>query len=363
MIKVLYVVSTLKRCGPTNQLSYIINGLDRNKYTPMILTLSPEATNDSMMGFFIDKVNVDIETLNLSRLKGIFYAKHALKTFIDVNGIDLVHSQGIRADSLFSKLSLSIPWVMTSRNYPYDDYPMKFGKVKGTIMALSHFRAMSKCSNVIACSKTIASELSLHNINATPIQNGVDLGGKKNKDSINFKLLEQPIFITVGSLIPRKNMDFIVNSFNEFSLKNKGSLLVLGDGPDMEHLKEISNSSNTYFEGNVDNVTSYLNFSDYFISASLSEGLPNTVLEALASGLPSLLSDIPSHEEIATECLQSCHVFNLIDGSEGLSKKLENISEIFSSEAADEAKKIATSIFSAKIMSLNYQKLYESLTQ
>jgi glycosyltransferase involved in cell wall biosynthesis len=344
-------------------LSYIINGLDKNKYTPIILTLSPEPSDDSMKDYFLDSIDVDVKTLNLSRLKGAFYAKYALNKFIQVNGVDLIHSQGIRADSLLSKLSLSIPWVMTSRNYPYDDYPMKFGKVKGTIMAHSHIRAMNKCSNVIACSKTIASELSLHNINAIPIQNGVDLAGKLNKVSINCESLDRPVFITVGSLIPRKNVAFIINAFNEFTLNNKGSLFVLGDGPDMDNLKDISNKSNTYFEGNVDNVTGYLELSDYFISASLSEGLPNTVLEGLASGLPSLLSDISSHKEIATECPQSCHVFNLLDGSVGLSKKLENISDIFSAEAASEAKNIANSTFSARAMSLNYQTLYESLAQ
>jgi len=361
MIKVLYVVSTLKRCGPTNQLSYIINGLDKNKYIPIILTLSPEPSNDSMKDYFIKSIGVDVRTLDLSRLKGLFYAKYALDRFIKVNGVSLVHSQGIRADSLLSKLSLSIPWVMTSRNYPYDDYPMKFGKVKGSIMAFSHIRAMRKCNNVVACSKTIASELSFHNINATPIQNGVDLGGKLNKTSINYESLDRPVFITVGSLIPRKNMEFIVNAFKEFTINNKGSLLVLGDGPNMDNLKSISNNSSIYFEGNVDNVAGYLALSDYFISASLSEGLPNTVLEALSSGLPSLLSDIPSHKEIASECPLSCHIFNLMDGSGNLSKKLENITDIFSNEAVDEAKDIANSIFSASAMSLNYQKLYEIL--
>lgn len=361
MINVLYVVSTLKKCGPTNQLSYIIKYLDKTKFSPIVLTLSPEPNVGSMKSYFEGDLGIKVCTLGLPRVKGLFFASAALNKFIKVNAIDLIHSQGIRADSLLSKRSLSIPWVMTSRNYPYDDYPMKFGKVKGSIMAFSHTRAMRKCNNVVACSKTIASELSFHNISATPIQNGVDLGGKLNKASINYESLDRPVFITVGSLIPRKNMEFIVNAFNEFAINNKSSLLVLGDGPNMDNLKSIGKKSSIYFEGNVDNVAGYLALSDYFISASLSEGLPNTVLEALASGLPSLLSDIPSHEEIASECPLSCHIFNLMDGSGSLSKKLENISDIFSNEAVDEAKDIAKSIFSASAMSLSYQKLYKIL--
>ncbi|MFA0071942.1 glycosyltransferase, partial [Vibrio breoganii] len=74
---------------------------------------------------------------------------------------------------MLSKLKLQTPWVMTSRNYPFDDYPMKFGALKGNLMAYSHIAAMRRCHNVVACSKTIASVLTKHKIVATPIQNGV----------------------------------------------------------------------------------------------------------------------------------------------------------------------------------------------
>ena len=48
MKKILYIVSTLERCGPTNQLSYIIKYLDKSKFEPMVLTLSPEPKEDRM---------------------------------------------------------------------------------------------------------------------------------------------------------------------------------------------------------------------------------------------------------------------------------------------------------------------------
>ena len=41
--------------------------------------------------------------------------------------------------------------------------------------------------------------------------------------------------------------------------------------------------------------------SDVFVSSSESEGLPNGVLEALASGIPVMLSNIPQHLEILEE--------------------------------------------------------------
>ena len=41
-IKILYVVSTLRQSGPTNQLKGIISNLDKRKYEALVLTLSPE---------------------------------------------------------------------------------------------------------------------------------------------------------------------------------------------------------------------------------------------------------------------------------------------------------------------------------
>lgn len=356
---VLYVVSTLARSGPTTQLSNIIKYLDRDVFEPHLVTLSSEP-EDSLISLY-EELNINLYGLKLSRLGGIFKAKRQLTQLIEKIKPDVIHTQGIRADSLLSKINVSTPWIMTSRNYPLDDYPMKFGRIKGGMMAKMHISTMKKCSNVMACSKTIAKALKPHGITANAIQNGVNLERKIKQNKNPLQGFEHPIFISVGSLIHRKNMAFIVEAFNQNIANNKGSLIILGDGPELPKLEGSSRSTNIHFKGNVPNVAEYLEASDYFVSASLSEGLPNTVLEALAAGLPVLLSDISSHDEIADESSSCCHIFKLSEGEAGLAQKLSHVTDIFSSSASADAVELATSVFSADAMSGKYQTKYKEL--
>ena len=354
----LYIVSTLGASGPTNQLYNLISNLGEDFDSTTLVTLSTEPT-DSRFGDFED-LGIEIISLNLSRFLGLFAAKVKLKALMKQKEPHLVHTQGIRADSLLASLNLSTPWVMTSRNFPSDDYPSKFGKLKGWLMAKQHFSAMSKCKNVVSCSKSIKDQLQSVGIDSIAIQNGVRQieGNPNNVDW--FSELPRPIFVTVGSLIPRKNVKFLIEAFDSCK-ENKGSLVVVGDGKLIEELKSL-NVSGVHFVGSVNNVADYLAASDYFVSSSLSEGLPNTVLEALSAGLPSILSDIPSHIEIAKESKSACVLFSLGD-KEKLKNIFEYPSNYFPSEAKADALRLGRDIFSAERMSLKYQELYRELTK
>ncbi|MEZ9976644.1 glycosyltransferase [Vibrio breoganii] len=358
-IKVLYVVSTLARSGPTNQLLNIVRNLDSELFEPTVLTLSPEPS-DSLKSRY-DELNINVVTLGLSRIKGLLHSKSMLSNFIKQNKPSVIHTQGIRADTLLSKLNLGIPWLLTSRNYPYDDYPMKFGRFKGGLMAYSHVAAMKKCANVVACSKTIAAELNKHSIKAKPIQNGVHTDFSDAEPKTVNSEFEKPLFVSVGSLISRKNMAFLIEAFNHYSSDNKGSLVILGGGPEYEELKALAQSDRIHLLGSVDNVRDYLRNADYFLSSSLSEGLPNTVLEGLSAGLPALLSDIPSHTEIAMESPKCASIFKLSDGSVSLSSQMSSISGRLPETYRDNAKQLAHTVFSAESMSGNYQKFYQEL--
>ena len=91
----------------------------------------------------------------------------------------------------------------------------------------------------------------------------------------------------------------MVRAFQASANGGKAVLLFAGDGPLARACKGLAGGDpRIHFLGQISNVQDYLQVADVFVSAALSEGLPNTVLEAMASGLPTVLSDIPAHREI-----------------------------------------------------------------
>lgn len=360
MIKILYIVSTLQSSGPTTQLFNLIKNLDRSKFTPYLLTLSPEPLDSKWDDF--QNIGVSLFSLNLTRLNGLIFARRRLDEYIKRFVPDVIHTQGIRADSLMASIKAEAEWVMTSRNFPSEDYPAKFGRLKGVLMALKHLSTMRRCKNVVSCSKSIQRQLSSVGVNSYAIQNGVRniVGNPTNlSDSI---VSNAPVFISVGSLISRKNMKLLLLAFDLYLKENTGSLIICGDGPLKESLQSLG-IQNVHFVGNVDNVPDYLAAADFFVSASLSEGLPNTVLEALSAGLPVILSDIESHKEIAFECQDACKVFELKGGAEALARSMKTALSVFDSQSRSEALNAVTGRFSALKMSQQYQSLYLKLME
>lgn len=367
MIRIAYIVSTLRRCGPVNQLKNIIKNLDRSKFYPIVITLSPEP-DESLKEEFIE-LDVEWIRLNLSRIKGIFNNGKIIKKILEEKEIDIVHTQGIRADVLSAKYLKSYFQVSTLRNYPYHDYVMKFGKIKGYLMSVNHIRATKKIPNSIGCSKsTVELYNKNHNLNIDYIQNGVDIIKfkrcfSKNEIKIRYGLpLDKKIYITVGSLIERKDPLTIIEAFNMLNVNEEKILVILGDGTlRKECEKLINNNDKIILIGEVKDVNNYLQAADYFISASKSEGLPNTVLEAMACGLPVILSDIPSHNEILDFDRKSGVIFSIGNPKE-LYLAMLNIEKMDYDILSKRAEELINENLSDLVMSKKYQKFYSKIT-
>ncbi|OYR69590.1 group 1 glycosyl transferase [Halorubrum ezzemoulense] len=363
---ILYIVSRLRPSGPTNQLYYILKHLN-DEFDATILTLSPEP-EDTELPLFQD-LGVNYETLGLSRWEGLLFGPWRLRRKVQEIDPDIVQTQGIRADTLSALFLKGYPRITTVRNYPYDDYPAKFGTLQGKAMAAEHIRVYRRIDHPVACSETIADMVRPHGVDATPIQNGVDTEAYSPVSDEEKRRLRKPldipesamVFVSVGTLIPRKNPLDVIEGFQNADIEN-GMLLLLGDGPLQEECKSLAaGDDRVRLEGWVDNVSEYLGASDFFVSASSSEGLPNTVMEALSCGLPVILSDIQPHREILQYNAEAGTVFDLGD-TRSLSEVLSEILNEEYSVVTAAARTLVVRNLSAKRMCEQYQDQYRKIT-
>ncbi|WP_026648091.1 glycosyltransferase family 1 protein [Bifidobacterium pseudolongum] len=100
----------------------------------------------------------------------------------------------------------------------------------------------------------------------------------------------------IGRLVEQKNQTFLIDVFVAIGQHHSNvKLLILGDGPLEQHLKAHATArgvaDDIIFTGSVPNVPDYLQAMDAFLLPSLFEGLPVSLIEAQAAGLPSFASD------------------------------------------------------------------------
>ncbi len=108
------------------------------------------------------------------------------------------------------------------------------------------------------------------------------------------------LLLCSGVLDERKNIAFLIEVFEK--LRDKPLvLLIAGDGPLLAKLKSMTAGLKIYFLGWQTNMSGILQHVDLVLHPSLHEGVPNSILEALAADLPVLASDIPEHRELLVE--------------------------------------------------------------
>ena len=137
--------------------------------------------------------------------------------------------------------------------------------------------------------------------------------------------------------------------------------MLLGDGKDRGKLEELyGNQPGILIKGKVNNVYDYLVASDVYLSTSKSEGLPNGVLEAMAVGLPVLLSGIPQHIEILNTSIKAGYSYTLGNVNE-LTCLMDSMLSDNLLEMGNTSYNSVMMNFTAQKMSGLYQKKYKEM--
>ena len=103
--------------------------------------------------------------------------------------------------------------------------------------------------------------------------------------------------LAVARLVPQKGLDLLIRAFAALpeSLRSGWRLTLVGDGPERQALSDLAQASGiadrVVFEGFRSDPVVFMARASIFALPSRFEGMPNALLEAMAAGLPSVVSD------------------------------------------------------------------------
>lgn len=172
------------------------------------------------------------------------------------------------------------------------------------------------------------------------------------------------IFVTVGRLAPPKDHLALIEAMAVARNRNNDICLwVVGDGVLRQTLAERASQlklgDSVLFLGSQSNVGDYLAASDVFVLSSRSEGLPVSQLEAMAAGLPSVVSNVGAMPELVTG--GDCGVIVPPGDIQSLAEALlqcASDSDLRARLGAN-AREHYLKNFTLEMMAENYQRLYQ----
>lgn len=113
------------------------------------------------------------------------------------------------------------------------------------------------------------------------------------------KVREIKNIVTLGRLSEQKNQEMLINAFSMISNKHPNiKLKIYGKGEKQKQLEayieKMSLTERVELAGVTNNVKDVLLNSDLFVMTSNYEGMPNALIEAMATGLPCISTDCPT---------------------------------------------------------------------
>ncbi len=177
----------------------------------------------------------------------------------------------------------------------------------------------------------------------------------------------QKFVLYAGRLRRLKRVDRIIAAIAKLDPELNPVVFICGEGEELNELqaqvRRLKVEDRVRFAGMVtpETIWAMMKSADLFVSLSDYEGMPNTVMEAMACGCPILVSDIPAHREIMDETT-GCLV-NPQDKKEIWNK----LSSLLSSQALEAnrnralAAKEKAQSWTVKVMVKRYEKIYRDM--
>lgn len=306
MKKIIFLHQSLEIGGAENLRLALLKNIDRSRFNIKVCSIGKKGP----IGEKIEKLGYKVDELNQNPCSKNIRITYELTKYLRRERPDILHCSLFNANfhgriaGFFSR----IPFLITeehSEHFQYTGFKMLPYKIADFI--LSHITYLIVCCSE-GLKRDIVEKEKLALGRVITIENCLDLHNysiETKRDDIRkkYNINNELVFITVASLSVRKGHGFLIDALHD--IKNMGyrfRCFFAGDGPLKESLKfkvkSLELEDRVIFLGNVDNVADYLNASDIFLLPSFLEGLSIALMEAMFTGLASIVTNVGGNADL-----------------------------------------------------------------
>ena len=287
-MNICFVIGTLSYSGAEKIMYHLIKKIYEKGYKVSLILLATDKKYDELKG--IDQYIVyDIKEEKEGRVKRTFYRQKKIRNIINDNKFDVVISFGhlfnvdVAEACVFSKTKI----ILCERNDPVYD-------PKNRIKRLRRKISYQRGNGFVFQTETIKSFFSKKiQSRSTVIPNFIE-----EKIPLENRYSPERNVIATACRIDnyQKDLTTLIKAFSIFSESHKNYILELyGDGPDQQEIQNLCDklgvSPKVRFCGKVDKPMRFIRKCKIFVLSSKYEGMPNSLIEAMAYGMPCIASN------------------------------------------------------------------------
>ena len=357
-----HVIFRLDIGGLENGLVNLINLIPEDRYRHAILCLN------GYSDFRLRIRRSDVEILDLKKREGQDPGMH-VRLFRALQSLrpDILHTRNLSAmeaapTAALAGVKLRIHGEHGRDMSDLDGSSRKYRLIRRAYAPfVHHFIALSR-----DLEGYLEEKVGISSEKITQIYNGVDTGkfhpAERKGSSGNL------VFGTVGRMQAVKDQTTLARAFIRLiemapQMKDRARLVMVGDGPLRQEaaalLDEAGLSDLAWLPGARDDIPEQMRNLDVFILPSLAEGISNTILEAMASGLPVIATNVGGNPELVEEGLTGFLVPPADPGAMAQSMLRYLADPALVARQSVSAKKSADERFSMQAMVESYLNVYD----
>jgi glycosyltransferase involved in cell wall biosynthesis len=304
--RVLHVLNTSEEGGGARHLFQLVSRLDPLVFAPVVATTDHGPLVDRLQASNVRVVDVDMMRGRVDPRPVV-----RLRLLLRGGGFDLVHLHGTRA-GFFGALALAgvearprviytVHCLSCSRQAPapvrrFYAGVEKFiaGRADRAIFVSERDRRSGVAGGLFSPDRTVS------------IPNGIDVASFPASMPEPFSRSGRAEIVTIARLVRQKGIRFLVEAARRVVERHGAArFTVFGDGPERRRLEaqaaELGLGERLRFAGLTTDVVSDLGAADLFVLPSLWEGMPISLLEAMAAGRSVIATAVSGSTELVIE--------------------------------------------------------------